>query len=124
MKVLEAPSRFEGRSSAATFLFGIATNICLNRIRNRAARDDTWAASVARDAEGVRAGLADAAEARQLTAAILAKVDPETAAIAVYHFVDGLPQGEIAKIVGRSRVTVNQRLRRLLRHARHLVERS
>jgi RNA polymerase sigma-70 factor, ECF subfamily len=124
LKVLEDPSLFRGRSSPATFLFGIATHLCLNRIRNRSARDATWQASVARTLDVARAGIADPAEARQLAAAILAEADPETAAIAVYHFVDGLSQGEIATVVGRARVSVNQKLQRFRRDARRLVERS
>ncbi len=109
LQVLEDPTRFQGRSSASTYLFGVATHLCLNRLRNRAARDDRWQASVA-DALHEQPRPADGVEARQLAAAILAEADPETAAMAVYHFVDGLTQGEVAGLVGRSRVFVNQRL--------------
>ncbi len=122
LKVLEEPDRFQKRSSPATFLFGIATNLCLNRLRNRALRGAEWQASVASSLQSGRPGAADAAEARQLAAAVLAEADPETATMAVYHFVDGLSQGEIAGLVGRSRVTVNQRLQRFREDARRLSE--
>ena len=122
LRVLEDPSGFQGRSRHATFLFGVATNVCLNRLRNRAARDATWQADVARAIEDGRSRVTDAAEARQLAQAILADADEETAAIAVYHFVDGLSQGEIAELVGRSRVTVNQKLQRFRQDARQRVE--
>lgn len=122
LKVIEEPARFRGRSSPATYLFGIATNLCLNRLRNRAVRGTEWQASVARSVAEARPGAADAAEARQLAAAVLAEADPDTAAMALYHFVDGLSQGEVASLVGRSRVTVNQRLQRFLADARRRSE--
>lgn len=122
LKVLENPTQFEGRSSPSTYLFGVATHLCLNRIRNRAARDDRWLASVDEALHERPPDLADGVEARQLAAAILREADPETAAMAVHHFVDGLTQGEIAGLAGRSRVFVNQRLQRFRREALRRVE--
>ena len=122
LRLLEDPTRFRGHSSHATFLFGVATHVCLNRLRNRAARGTRWQATVAQALESGRHSADDAAEARQLAAAILAEADEQTAAIAVYHFVDGLPQGEIAALVGRSRVTVNRSLRRFSQWARRRAE--
>jgi RNA polymerase sigma factor (sigma-70 family) len=122
LRVLEDPSRFRGRSRHATFLFGIATHVCLNRIRNRSARGETWRASLARALEERRPDVADEVEARELAEAILAEQDEETAAIAVYHFVDGLSQGEVASLVGRSRVTVNQKIQRFRETARRRAE--
>ncbi len=122
LKLLEDPARFRGHSSHATFLFGVATNVCLNRLRNRAARGASWQAALARALEGGHASAADVAEARDLAAAILAEADEATAAIAVFHFIDGLPQGEIAALVGRSRVTVNHVLRRFRECARRRAE--
>lgn len=110
LKVLERPAQFQGHSSPSTYLFGVATNLCLNRIRNRTARDDRWEASVADAIHARRREPADAVEARQLAAAIMSEADPETAAMAVYHFIDGLSQGEVAALVGLSRVSVNRRL--------------
>ncbi len=122
LKFIEDPSAFRGSSSPATFLFGVATHLCLNRIRNRAARDAAWQENVARAVQGGQAGLHDAAEARSIAAALLSRVDEESATIALYHFVDGLSQGEIAKLVGRSRVTVNQKLQRFRREAQLALE--
>lgn len=122
LRVLEVPALFRRQSSPATFLFGMATNMCLRRLRNGSARGPLWQASVARSIEEGRPGMAEAAEARELAAAILTEADEETAAIALYHFVDGLTQGEIAGLVGRSRVTVNQSLQRFRSDARRLLE--
>jgi RNA polymerase sigma-70 factor (ECF subfamily) len=118
LKTLESPDDFRGESRRATWLFGIASNLCLSRIRNRAARDATWEENVAREIEREQGGPHDRLEARRIANAILERTDEETAIIALYHFVDGLSQGEIAKIVGRSRVTVNQKLQRFRREAR------
>ncbi len=122
LEVLENPTRFQGRSAASTYLFGVATHLCLNRIRNRTARDERWKASVAGAIQERTPDPAHGVEARQLAAAILREADPETAAMAVYHFVDGLTQGEIAAVVGRSRITVNQRLQRFRSEALRRVE--
>ncbi len=110
LKVLESPTQFQGRSSPATYLFGVATHLCLNRVRNRSVRDERWQTSVADALHDHAPDPAEGVEARELAAAILREADTETAAMAVYHFVDGLTQGEIAKVVGLSRVMVNRRL--------------
>lgn len=118
LRVIEDPSRFERRSSPATFLFGVATHLCLNRLRNRAARGGAWLDGLTRSLEAPGPSAGDAVEARQLATAILAETDEVTAAIALFHHVDGLPQGEVAALVGLSRVTVNQRLHRFKAQAR------
>ena len=110
LKVLDDPTQFQGRSSASTYLFGVATHLCLNRVRNRLARDERWQTSVAAALHDRPRDLAGGVEARQLAAAILGEADAKTATMAVYHFVDGLTQGEIAALVGLSRVMVNRRL--------------
>ena len=52
-----------------------------------------------------------------VTAAILGEADGQTAQIALWHYVEGISQGEIAKLAGVSRVTVNQRLKRFREQA-------
>jgi RNA polymerase sigma-70 factor, ECF subfamily len=123
LKILENPSQFRNLSSKATYLFGMATHLCLNRLRNRSARDEGWQASVAHSWQEASPRLSEAVEARQLVRAVLAEADPVAAAMAYYHFVDGLSQAEIAKLVGKSRVTVNQTLQRFRREASLRVER-
>lgn len=118
LKVLEDPGRFRGQSSPATFLFGVATHLCLNRLRHRRARGEVWRASLVRSLEGERPREGGAAEARQVVGMILAEADEETARMAIHHFVDGLSQGEIARLVGCSREKVNQELQRFRADAR------
>jgi RNA polymerase sigma-70 factor (ECF subfamily) len=117
LKVLESPTRFLGSSTASTYLFGVATHLCLNRLRNRAVRDGRWEANVAATLHARPQEPAETVEARELAAAILGEADPDTAAMAVYHFLDGLTQGEIAGLVGLSRVSVNRRLQAFRRAA-------
>jgi hypothetical protein len=42
VRVLEQPARFQARSSPATFLYALATHVCLNRLRSNAARGVAW----------------------------------------------------------------------------------
>ncbi len=94
----------------------------LKRLRSGKARGALWQENAARALEGGQPGVAESAEARQLAAAILAEADEETAAIALHRFVEGLTQGEIAGLVGRSRITVNQKLQRFREGARRFLE--
>ena len=119
---LEQGARFQGRSSVSTFLFGVATHLCLNHIRNRVARGASWQNQVAWETDESAPPPDHALSAAQIWQAVLAAADEVTAQIAVYHFVDGLPQGEIAQLVGYSRVTVNQRLQAFRDQARKLAE--
>jgi RNA polymerase sigma factor (sigma-70 family) len=97
---------------AMAWLYRVSTNHCLNRIRNRGlrARED-WREAV-REAIG-REGASPEGSAleRELALLLLDGHDEETQAIAVYYYVDGMHQGEIATLVGRSRATVNRKLR-------------
>ncbi len=114
LKALENPGLFRAAASPATFLYAVATNVCLNQIRNRAARDANWAEAVARDLVEAQPALGPEGElaGRQLWELLLRETDQVMRAIVLYHFIDGLSQGEIAGLVGVSRVTVNQRLQK------------
>jgi RNA polymerase sigma-70 factor (ECF subfamily) len=122
LRLLEDPARFRGESSHATYLFGLATNVCLTRLRNAAARGARWRDALGEALGNGRGSPVAAAEARDLARAILAEADARAAAMAVFHFVDGLPQGEIAALSGCSRVTVNHVLRDFRERARRRAE--
>jgi RNA polymerase sigma-70 factor (ECF subfamily) len=122
VQLLERREGFRGAASASTYLYAIATHLCLTRIRNKAARGEGWQGQVSREVESTGQLCADRTlDARQLWSAILNEADAVTAQIAVYHFVDGLAQGEVAELVGLSRMTVNQRLGKFRDQARQLV---
>lgn len=115
LKALERPDAFRGQASAATYLYAVATNLCLNRIRDARARGAEWQERAAQHLRAAAPPSDPQAQtaARVAVRAALEEADEKTREIAIYHFVDGLAQGEIARLVGLSRVTVNQRLGRL-----------
>jgi RNA polymerase sigma-70 factor (ECF subfamily) len=120
LRLLEKGEGFAGRSSMSTYLYAVATNLCLNRLRNDRRRGAAWLEDVLRQAasDGPRTLPDDALARRQVVEALLNETDAQTALIATSHFIDELPQGQIAELVGLSRVTVNQRLARFREHAR------
>jgi len=125
LKVVEKPESFEGRADAGTYLYSMATFLCLKRVRDSRARGEDWQKSVGEQWDAARLPPVDQGlQARQVLSSILAETDEKTAEIAVYHFVDGLSQGEIADLIGLSRVTVNQRLQRFRERARQIAEQA
>lgn len=122
--LLDHPAEFRGESSPATYLYAIATNRSFSRLRAKAVRDDSWQEAVAtllRDSAAAEDPEA-ATSTRQILAEALGSEDDETVMLLLYHFVDGLSQGEIAELLGVSRVTVNQRIQKFRDRARRTVE--
>ncbi len=120
LQLLAQPEGFRGESSPITYVYAIATHRCLTRLRARLGRGPEWQESVAellRNNQRIEDPEA-LAEAREILAEALAATDDETAMILVYHFVDGLSQGEVAKLLNLSRVTINQRIHRFREMAR------
>jgi RNA polymerase sigma-70 factor (ECF subfamily) len=96
----------------SSLLYRIATNMCLNRIRDRARRpatpDDALLASIA------SFGSADGGSHARLLLDWLFDRHPEsTRTIAVLHFVDGLTYEEVARQTRMSVSGVRKRLRKL-----------
>jgi RNA polymerase sigma-70 factor, ECF subfamily len=126
MHLLAHPEDFRGEASPITYLYAIATNKALSRLRARRLRGDAWQDSVA---ELLRSSPLShdpekTAEARAILVEALAGADERTASMLVYHYVDGLSQGEIAEVMKLSRVTVNQRLQRFREEAKAIAERE
>lgn len=115
LKALEKPDQFRGQSAVSTYLFSMATNLCLNRIRDNKARSKDWQKRVS-DHIALSAPAVDpqrTTESRLQVEQVLQQTDAKTREIALYHYVDGFSQTEIAGLVGLSRVSVNQRLQKL-----------
>ncbi len=121
--------RFEGRSSAFTFLYRIATNVSVDRLRRRKTAGDqlstsvlaeTPGSAVAREAERKMASERDPATFDTLgtLARLTSGLDDETLTIAVMSHVDGLTQDEIAEALDLSRRTIGKKLKRFLQHTR------
>jgi RNA polymerase sigma-70 factor (ECF subfamily) len=105
---------------ALRYLYRVSTNVCLNQIREQKVHDR------ATPALAVRAGSGGSAESghadRQFVHALLERSDETGAAIAVMHYVDGMSQVEIAEVLGITRRTVFNRLRKLEKIAEELMK--
>ncbi len=122
VRLIRKGGSFRGDAEWMSWLYRIATNVCLNRLRSRGRRREELCAEAPPEATSA-GGQEDGVLRRQLLG-LLHTFDAKTQQIAVYHFVDGLSQGEIAELVGLSRVSVNKRLARFRAEARHRLERA
>lgn len=111
LRVLEHRSRLND-AYPSSLLYRIATNVCLNRLRdnrrNPVTRDEAVLYEIAR-AESA-GGLS---EARLLLARLFGRHPESSRTIAVLHFVDGLTLEEVADETGMSVSGVRKRLRAL-----------
>ena len=102
----------------SSLLYRMATNVCLNRLRDRTRRpstpDEEVVASIAA-AEKPGAG----SEARLLLDWLFGRQPESSRTIAVLHYVDGLTHEEVAR---RTRLSVSGVRRRLRRLRQILVE--
>jgi len=97
------------------WLYRVATNYCLNWIRDRKPTDDR------RPEEILQAGSGEQRlDARQKVVAVLSEFDHKTQQIAVYSLLDGMTQEEIASVMGLSRKTVGKKLSRFSERAKEL----
>jgi RNA polymerase sigma-70 factor (ECF subfamily) len=115
------PDRLKG-DEALRYLYRVATNVCLNQLREQ--RVHARAAAALGRRSGVTASSDDEQAARQFATAVLARTDETGAAIAVLHHLDGLSQVEIAETLGITRRTVFNRLRKLKQAAEELLRGS
>ena len=111
VRLLERRERLNARYPSS-LLYRIATNVCLNRIRDRIRRpvisDDELLLRIA-SAENL--GASD--EARMLLSRIFRSHPESSSTIAVLHYLDGLTLEQVAEVVGLSVSGVRKRLRSL-----------
>jgi RNA polymerase sigma-70 factor, ECF subfamily len=111
VRVMEHRQRLTN-DHCSSLLYRIATNVCLNRIRDRARRpatpDEALLASIA-SAEAV----GGASEARLLLDWLFGRHPESTRTMAVLHYVDGLTYEEVARQTRLSVSAVRKRLRKL-----------
>jgi RNA polymerase sigma-70 factor (ECF subfamily) len=112
VRVLERRSRLDARHPSS-LLYRIATNLCLNRIRDRRRRD-----AVTGDGELLeRIASAEDGEsatgARLLLDRLFGRQPESSRTIAVLHYLDGLTLEQVAEAVGLSVSGVRRRLRML-----------
>jgi len=121
VRLLQNRDRLEARFPSS-LLYRIATNLCLNRLRDRSQR-----AVTGHDDLLQRIAAAGDPEARFGTRAVLdrlfARHPASSRTMAVLHYVDGLTLEEVAREVGLSVSGVRKRLRGLRRTLRELEAR-
>jgi RNA polymerase sigma-70 factor (ECF subfamily) len=116
-------SDFEGRSSLATYLYAIATRVCIDRLRKirrdeRLMRD--WS-----DAARMRQAAADPRADNMLLVARLLdnpELGDDMAQSAVCYYVHGMTEQEISDALGINRRTVSYKISRFVALTRELVE--
>ena len=118
VRLLERRDRLDARYPSS-LLYRIATNLCLNRIRDRRRR----AAPTAEEERLEQIASAEepgkGSEARILLDRLFRRQPASSRTIAVLHHLDGLTLEQVAEVVGLSVSGVRRRLR-ILRH--ELVE--
>ena len=110
LSLCERPEQHSGRSSMSTFLYSAVTHACLNRIRDRKNRDrllEQHALTLPLPTAPLSAD-----QLLQLRA-LLARIPEPLGHVAIYHYLDGLPQHEIASVMGCSRRHIGDLLIRL-----------
>jgi RNA polymerase sigma-70 factor (ECF subfamily) len=106
---------------ALRWIWRIATNYCLNEVRNRQRRPELREELPEVPADlMLEQVLAD----RQLVARVIARVDEKLRAVAWAHYVDGLEHTEAGRMLGISRRTVANRLAVFHERARKIIGRS
>jgi len=121
VKLLKNPERLQEGPAALPWIFGVATNHCLNQRRDARRRADKLQGAELETSAG---GHAESLPDRALSAEILARADPATRAIAVGVLVEEKEQQEVAAELGVSRKTVSRKLDRFLVNARKFLTRS
>lgn len=108
---------------ALRWIYRIATNYCLNELRDRVARP-TPVDDVDESAGGTEGGMLEGMIDRDLVVRLLARVPAQIGEIAWLHHVDGLDQNEVAQLLGISRRTVVNRLAKLKHVAHSYLQRT
>lgn len=117
VRAIGSAKEFRGEGPALAWIYRITTNLCLNRLRQRASHP------VVVDPEAVDRLLAGGRqeEDRQAVLQVLARLDPLTQELALYHYVDGMNMEEVAQVVGYSRKTVGKKLAEFRAEAQRLL---
>lgn len=121
VRLLEHRERLQARYPSS-LLYRIATNVCLNRIRDNGRRTTTSGDELLRRIASAETAGADT-EARSMLDRLFARHAVSSRTIAVLHHLDGLTLDQVAEVVGLSVSGVRKRLRGL-RHALVALEKQ
>lgn len=124
MRVHRHLAKAPDASQALAWIYRIATNYCLNEIRDRRLRPQASAEADGELAEPIGVELAEVLANRDAVARIIRRSPEKLRAPAWLHYIDGLDQGEVARVLGISRRSVTNRLGDFLEGARKFLARS
>ena len=120
VRIVQRRARLDGRYPSS-LLYRIATNVCLNRLRDRrrapVTRDEAVLYEIARAEEP-----GAASDARLLLDRLFGRHPESSRTIAVLHYVDGLTLEEVAEEIGMSVSGVRKRLRVLRASLTEMIE--
>ena len=120
VRIVQRRARLDARYPSS-LLYRIATNVCLNRLRDRrrapVTRDEAVLYEIARAGEP-----GAASDARLLLERLFGRHPESSRTIAVLHYVDGLTLEEVAEEIGMSVSGVRKRLRGLRASLTELIE--
>jgi RNA polymerase sigma-70 factor (ECF subfamily) len=119
VRVLTRGPQFPNDDDGLRYLYRVSTNVCLNQIREL--KVHTRAAASLRVRPSSSGSMEGRHVDRDFVAAVLDRCGEAGARVAVMHYVDGMSQVEIAEVLGITRRTVFNRLRRVARIARDLL---
>jgi RNA polymerase sigma-70 factor, ECF subfamily len=119
VRVLAHGVELPREEEALRYLYRVATNVCLNLLRehNVHTRAVPTLAAQRPHTGSAESGVAD----RQFVEIVLARCGENGARVAVMHYLDGMSQVEIAQVLGITRRTVFNRLRKLAHVAEELL---
>jgi len=122
LRVQRHLDRVPNADQALHWIYRVATNYCLNEIRDR-----RWRPTPSGDLpeRGEEVALAEGRlQDRDLVHRLVARAHPKLRAVAWMSYADGFEQQEIAQILGLSRRTVASRLAQFSDNARKFLHRS
>ena len=116
LKFIEHRGRGGTEQETAAFLYRMTTNLALNRIRDAKRRRALLSQNTSFDRSGE-----GAPEDRIALQRVLSAVGDEEGTIAIYYYVDGMEQEEIAALLSMERRTVGRRLERFRERAKKVL---
>lgn len=110
LQACKSRTTFKGNSSQFTFLYRIATNLCIDRLRRRKTAGDETSIEEAPSLSAEGQSQEQRAAAIEEILVLTEGWDEEALHVVVMHHLDGLTHEEIAEQLGLTRSGVTKRL--------------